>query len=200
MPQTTADPTPSSALDEGTQRGEHLLELARGTLNHFEATASAAQSELDDQYMPSPNAFAVINTMTGERAVRGLHTVTQERRRELRGLTTEPAIARLLIIDEAGRVRIAFVSRAATPRPVAGGPLLISYRSPMGRLAAIRTGEELEVSTPSGELVFKLAERAALNPIRAGEWNSVELRDRNAKRGADYHRLTAGASAGRLRR
>ena len=90
MPQTTADPTPSSALDEGTQRGEHLLELARGTLNHFEATASAAQSELDDQYMPSPNAFAVINTMTGERAVRGLHTVTQERRRELRGLTTEP--------------------------------------------------------------------------------------------------------------
>jgi hypothetical protein len=66
-----------------------------------------------------------------------------------------------------------FVSRATPPLAVKDA-LAVSYRAPMGRLAAMRVGREHEIVTPRGSRYFELLERAVLKPTQDLQgWDSV---------------------------
>ena len=104
-----------------------------------------------------------MNTMTTDRAVQNLARINNDLLRELSQLANEPAIARLVLHDEDGKEQVYFIARAGTLPSGKSGALMASYRSPIGRLAALRVGDDEDVRTPKGTRNYELRERATLH-------------------------------------
>lgn len=77
-----------------------LAAIAEHTLHHLEETAARVRQALGEQRSSASNVFAVVNTVTGEEAVRNLDELTASQQRELRTLSAEPAIARIVTRKE----------------------------------------------------------------------------------------------------
>jgi hypothetical protein len=151
---------------------EQLAELSKDALDVFEEVAEGARTQLDAYRPPNASAFAAINTLT-DRALETLTTISEDRRRDLMQICIEPAIARVMALDEDGQKRTVFISRA-TPQVSIAGALIVSYRAPLGRLAALPIGPDHEIYTPSGLRAFEVLERAALKPVQNAEgWDSA---------------------------
>jgi putative zinc finger/helix-turn-helix YgiT family protein len=151
----------------------HLVSIAKHTLEHFEQTATAARTALAAGIQgPSAAALATVNTLTNDRALRNLMSIGEDQRRDLIRLSQEPAIARVVVRDDQHREQTIFIARASGGR--ASNALVASYRSPLGRLAAVPVGQEDDIPTPKGVRSFEVLERALLKPAqKAGEWDST---------------------------
>jgi hypothetical protein len=132
--------TQGTASEEFVQ--ECLGEVSRSSLGFFDEVATGALAELDGACSPSASVFAVINTLTADRALRTLAANFEDRQRNLPHLRREPAIARLLVADDAGKTQTIFVSRATPPLAVKDA-LAVSYRAPLG-LPRLRNRQTLE--------------------------------------------------------
>lgn len=109
--------------------------IADDALSVFENVVQAARAQLLASPAASAGAFANINTLTSPNAVPSLQRISEENQENFETLIDEPAIARIVVADDAGDQSIYYICRAA---PVAGtGVKLASYRSPMGRLASL---------------------------------------------------------------
>jgi hypothetical protein len=157
--------------DESVQ--EQLVPVATETLLHFENTADSATSQIMMERPASPNALAIQQSLTSDKALRNLAGLSEERLRNLAVLATEPAIARIVFADEDDGRQTIFIARATPATGASGGALFASYRAPMGRLGSAQIGEELEIKTPRGSQYFTVVERAALRPMKLdGEWDA----------------------------
>ena len=119
--------------------------------------------------------FAAVNTLTADRAIRNLEGISRARAQELRVLSTEPAIARILVAEESDDTKTYFISRGTPSWSPRDGSAVASYRSPVGRLAAIPIGSDFDLVTPKGARSVEVLERAALRPkVIEDEWDSVD--------------------------
>ncbi len=169
------------------QRQEQLVVIAKSTIIFFTETANDAQAQLEMDQPSSANVFASMNTLTNDEAVRALLEITDERRRNLLQLCREPAIARVVVRDEAGEKKTYFIARATPHRMVAGDAMVASYRSPIGRLASLPVGSDHEVRTPGGVRSLEVLERAELRPsLVSNVWDSVD----STLEGTDYGPVT----------
>ena len=151
-----------------------LLEIAKQILDYFEKTAASARAGLGGSFGPSVSSLATVNTLTADRAMQNLTRISETRQRELRQLCDEPAIARVAVLDDSQQERTIFIARAAADPTPGGGVLAVSYRAPLGRLAAVPVGDEVEIKTPGGLRSFEVLERAALKPTQtADQWDSL---------------------------
>jgi hypothetical protein len=91
---------------------ERLAEIVECSLDFFEDAAGAAREALSEDRRPGANVLAVVNTLTADKAVRNLEGMNEARLRELRVLSTEPAIARIVVEDDHGTGKTYFISRA----------------------------------------------------------------------------------------
>jgi hypothetical protein len=145
----------------------HIEQIADDTLNRFEAIAEAAKRGLREGTSLRADSLASINTMTSSAAVKKLDQISHESRESCEKLADEPAIARVVVVDDQGQERIYYICRTS---PVMGVPNLASYRAPVGRLASLGIGEEFKL--PNGTTV-EVLERARLRPILRQEgWDS----------------------------
>jgi hypothetical protein len=166
---------------------DRLADIAQKSLDFFEDAAGSAREALGEDRRPGMNVLAVVNTLTAENAVRNLERMNEEKRRELRALNTEPAIARIVAEDEHGKQRTYFISRATPHVKPRDGSAAASYRAPIGRLAALPVGGDLDVRIPAGVVNLQVVERALLRPAhKEGEWDSVN----SAVQGENYGPLT----------
>lgn len=121
------------------------------------------------------DVLAVVNTLTSEQATRNLRSISDTRAKELRLLSLEPAIARIVAKDDAGNTRTYFISRATPLRSPHDGSAVPGYRSPIGRLASLPVGSDIDLKTPNGLHSLEVLERTALHPVSAdGEWDSTD--------------------------
>jgi len=156
--------TSQSMSDESKQ---HLEQLAGEALTQLESIANVAKGNLRGAGMQGTDALANINTMTSGSALQRLDQISQANRESYRVLEAEPAIARVVVIDEEGAERTYYICRTA---PVSGFPNLASYRAPVGRLASLAIGGELTL--PNGTVV-EVLERARLHPAELADgWDS----------------------------
>ena len=155
---------------------DRLETLARGSLDAFEVIAQEAQAILQHDV---PSASAVMVSSHGLHALHArnaLNAVQIEEREACAGLVREPAIARVVALDENGRPHVFVVSRFS-PRGRLPGARLVSYRAPMGRIASLPVGAEEEIRVPGGTLTLLVTERAQLRPVRTGpDWDSHDTR------------------------
>ncbi|MGE3993614.1 hypothetical protein [Pseudorhodoplanes sp.] len=153
---------------------DRIADIAQKTLDFFEEAGSAARQALGEERHSGMNVLAAVNTLNAEKALRNLEGINEARRRELRVLSTEPAIARIVAEDENGQRKTYFISRATPHSKARDGSAVASYRAPLGRLAALPVGDDLDVRTPSGVVNLAVVERALLRPAHGNEeWDSV---------------------------
>lgn len=152
-----------------------LIGIVQETLGAFAEVADTARTQLSGLRVAAPDVFAAMNTMTEAKATVALASLTDERRRDLYQLCREPAVARVVAVDDQGRTTTFFITRATPPLRTAKGAEIASYRSPVGRLAALPVGSYETVRIPRGTRNFEVLERAALRPALAGtDWDAVD--------------------------
>ncbi len=150
-----------------TESRQHIEHVAGEALTQLDSIAAAAKSKLHDGRTLGSDALASINTMTSSSAIQKLDQISQENRESYQVLAAEPAIARVVVVDEEGEERTYYICRTT---PVSGFPNLASYRAPVGRLASLAIGAEFTL--PNGTVV-EVLERAQLRPAAMADgWDS----------------------------
>lgn len=146
---------------------KHIEQVAGEALAQLESIAETAKSKLHDGRTRGSDALASINTMTSSSAIQRLDQISQANRESYQVLVAEPAIARVVVVDEEGEEKTYYICRTT---PVSGFPNLASYRAPVGRLASLAIGAEFTL--PNGTVV-EVLERAQLRPnALADGWDS----------------------------
>lgn len=155
----------TQSLNEESRK--HIEQFADEALAQLESIAETAKGKLYDGRTLGSDALANINTMTSSSAIQRLDKIGQETRESYQVLVAEPAIARVVVVDEEGEEKTYYICRTT---PVSGFPNLASYRAPVGRLASLAIGAEFTL--PNGTVV-EVLERAQLRPnALAGGWDS----------------------------
>lgn len=151
------------------------MSVAEQTLEVLETISAGARKGLGMPPSPSAAALATANAFTMEEALRTLGQIGQAQREGFERLAREPAIARVVCVDEDGRREVIYISRAAAAPPFVAGAKFASYRSPAGRLASLPPGEWATVHRPGGSVVLEVVERALLRPEELfGGWDSLD--------------------------
>ncbi|WP_338890888.1 ATP-binding domain-containing protein [Aeromonas rivipollensis] len=146
---------------------KHIEQIAGEALTQLESIAETAKSKLRDGRALGSDVFASINTMTSSSAIQKMDQISQANRESYQVLAAEPAIARVVVVDEEGEEKTYYICRTA---PVSGFPYLASYRAPVGRLASLAIGAEFTL--PNGSVV-EVLERTQLRPnLLADGWDS----------------------------
>ncbi|GAA0229081.1 hypothetical protein GCM10009125_17580 [Castellaniella daejeonensis] len=146
---------------------QHIEHIAEETLPQLDSIATAAKNKLHDKWALGADTLASINTMTSSSAVQQLDQISQANRESYQVLTVEPAIARIVVMDEEGEEHTYYICRTT---PISGFQNLASYRAPVGRLASLAIGAEFTL--PNGTVV-EVLERAQLRPTALADgWDS----------------------------
>lgn len=147
-----------------------LSTLAQDTLVSLERISTRASEALSGArgvsagVLVNPGTCGAVDTLGG---------ITYKAREDYERLAREPAVARLLVVDEDDKKQIIYVARAAPAAGLLPNIRVASYLSPMGRLAAVPVGKEVDIAAPGGEKSYEVLERAKLKPIQSGrEWDS----------------------------
>ena len=164
---------PDPARNENDDIAESgLEEIARDSLTCIEEVAKSAKAALHGPRGGSPSSFAAVNTFTGLEQVRNMRAISERERASLHELLREPVIARVECVGETGEVHAVFITRT-TPQPVYGYRIA-SYRSPMGRIAALPVGEELSIPIGGVDHDVAIANTARLKPTEGEDgWDST---------------------------
>lgn len=148
--------------DEATDPQLPLKHVADDALTKFATISDAARASLSISHgnytaLIAPTQASVDNLVKIQDAVRSSY----------RALLVEPAIARVEAMSH-GTVSTYYICRAA---PVSGVPNLASYRSPVGRLAALNVGDELTLLNGTE---FEVLTQARLRPVlKDVGWDSL---------------------------
>lgn len=150
-----------------TESRQHIEQVAGEALTQLDSIATAAKRNLHDGRTLGSDALASVNTMTSSSAIQKLDQISQANRESYQILAAEPAIARVVVVDEEGEERTYYICRTT---PVSGFQNLASYRAPVGRLASLGIGAEFTL--PNGTVV-EVLERAQLRPAALADgWDS----------------------------
>ncbi len=152
----------------------HIRPIADESLTTFSEVAEAAKAHLAKALSASSaGAFATINTLTFTEAVQNRERITEANIDGYYTLTREPANARVVVTDEDGLSTTYYFSRTA-PLPLKrGGTSFASYRSPVGRLAALPIGSEHTLKRDGRVICVEVVESARFYPTQTGqEWDS----------------------------
>ena len=121
---------------------QHLEVVADETLGAFEGVAKIARKKVEDSQAASCNAVSQ-NTWNSTAANDQISRISASVRESYKTLISEPAIARVVAVDEQKKQKTYYICRAT---PASGLDILLaSYNSPAGRLASLPIGEELEL-------------------------------------------------------
>jgi len=148
---------------------EHIDQVSNETLAKFEQVAKVACDRLKDSSGLTVNAFASINTLTSAAVVKNIESHNQINTNSNRKISSEPAVARVTVADEDGKQHIYYVCRAEQGMVNLN---LVSYGTPIGRLASLPPGSGLLL--PNGTVV-EVLERAILRPkLTNVGWDSID--------------------------
>lgn len=121
-------------------RDEYLESVATETLRLFEEVGNAARAALSGPAPGPTTSLVAMNTMTEGAAIRHLADIADDQRKSFQVLSREPAIARVVVRNDAGKREVYFIARAT---PQGGGHATNTY------LSVLRPGVQLECTTRS---------------------------------------------------
>lgn len=172
---STSQKTDDTRLDGDEDRD---VALANAVLDYFEVVTKRSEEMLASDRPSGASALANVQTLTAETALTKLKSISADKRKALRDQIAEPAIARLITIDENGKEEELFIFRG-TPYAEGTGRQVASYKSAKGRLASLDVGDEVEIVTKRHGVVeersYESIEKAELHPQRTKtEWDSSD--------------------------
>lgn len=151
------------------QKESEIKDIAQEVIEQFSSIASSAQEKLKGVYGDRENPMVNAGFDTGVKATKALDKARASNATSYDFLLKEPSIARVVVNNKSGIKRTYYICRTSAINGQ-GIKSLASYRSPVGRLAALELGEELEL--PNVGLV-EVVERTRLNPVKNKQgWDS----------------------------
>lgn len=146
---------------------EHINQVASESISMLSQVAEIAIAQSSGKGL-SLEAMAWSNTTSATKTAQALDEINLARMESSQVLAREPAVARVVVLDEQGKQRTYYICRAT---PVNGAPgLLASYNAPVGRLASLPVGDALTL--PNGDVV-EVIERTRLRPSKLADgWDS----------------------------
>lgn len=157
-----------------------LKHLAQDSLEKFAEISRLASAKLSEDISFNSGVLAAPN----HAAYRKLRGISTTMRKEYEKLKFEPANRRVVIyFTQNKEVKEYYICRAT---PLTNSNNMISYRSPMGRLAALEVGEEYDLGEETKlpcydeQDIIKIQDATFIPIIRNGSWDSrrTEYRDK----------------------
>jgi hypothetical protein len=185
---------------EGNIDPADLVAVAAETLAVLATVSEKARSLLVRPSNSVSDVFTQMNTINEQKAAVTLGALQQQNQDDYRRQCVEPVVARIVAMEDDGTQRTFFVSRVSPVLSRVGDASLLSYRAPLGRLAALPVGGYEQVMTPGGRRGFEIMERAVFRPEqKAGDWDARDARVEVLERGVltiqSMRALLGGASA-----
>ena len=156
-----------------TDRTEHLKTLSQETLSVFTQIAEKADQKLSDLIEGNASQLASVNTFTGHQAINKLNEINNSNRQGYEALKEEPAICRVVVLDENDQRSTYYISRKYQ-LPLDGKALLASYKSNVGCLASAPVGGEVPVKIAGNTQYYEVLEKIQYHPalLELG-WDSL---------------------------
>jgi len=151
---------------------QHIKDIAKESLEIFKTIGEEASHQADKSKVNSTEVLAYHNSITDRTSIENLDSIRKSNIEGYQFLAKEPAISRVVAIDEAGRKTTYYISRNATVT-LEGDIKLASYRSSIGRLAELPVGDDITLHIGGVDSHFELVEKAKYKPTKVDEaWDS----------------------------
>lgn len=161
------------ALDE--QRQEQIKSLSADILQILKRIAEEARKQLHKRNDISADKLAQGNTLNTPATVDSFNRIAREVAESNARLAEEPAIARVVAVDDEDNEAIYFISRGASSMKSEGYQHYCSHYAPAGGLASIPPGETLDLRKGDRVVTLEVIERTLLHPSETGEgWDSFD--------------------------
>ena len=139
-----------------------FIGLAQEAISTITSIAAEANNKL--KTMKNPFSRDVFATRPTSLAHDNLAKICFQEKENLKILTSEPVIARIVAITEDGKEQIYYISRS-TPISIPDSQAkFASYRAPIGRLAAIPVGDDIILEIARRPQRFEVIGRTQLHP------------------------------------
>lgn len=161
-------------------RNEQLAVLSRQLLSAMHIIEKAAKLSLGSgKSLDSADVFVSIGKpiLGQDLAAHHLVEISYENRQGLLRISGEPFVAYILAEDDAGERSRFYFARGSLFADIENlSGRLVSYRSPLGRLAEFAAGESITVRLPDRvSKEFKILERVRLYPVKeARGWDGTD--------------------------
>ena len=159
---------------------DRLKEVAQEVLDSFGRIASSASLTLQQRGLSLAD-LAVVNEATAETIAADMRNRNKERVSDCMHLRREPAIARLVVIDEDEQEETLYISPVTTVD--AHGVRMCSYMSQKGRLASLKVGDGMDIALPGGRRWFDVIEKMTFKPVLDEAWDArpaIHFREKDA--------------------
>jgi hypothetical protein len=152
----------------------HIEHVAERSLSTLKIVADTARASIDAVPSTSRDALASVNTFNSPLAIQALVEAHVANRESNERLCDEPAIARVVVVDRRGTRSDDYICRAMPVTLPDKSIKLASYRSHMGRLAALPVGSDFTARIAGQAVELEILERAELHPtLDGGDWDSL---------------------------
>lgn len=154
-----------------TERDTKIKGISAEALDCIERVADGAEEALRDYKGSDVKVLAAINTWTDTKEVGGIREIGETAKAALRELAREPVIARITLENEDGLSDTIYITRGSPP--TLRGFKIASYRSALGRIAALPAGDEATIHIGGREQDALILDTSKLHPSRReGFWDS----------------------------
>jgi superfamily I DNA/RNA helicase len=158
-------------MEISEQKQQELEELASESLKIMDAVASNAKAKIQNTNLLTHTPLIAKTGFSDDSAVKKLDSIQKKNIEDFEILTREPVIARVVVLNE-DKEEIYFISRT-NPSPLSDvNAIFASYRSPIGRLASVPPGEEIELNIAGKSKYFEIIERTQYHPKYSNKWDS----------------------------
>jgi hypothetical protein len=158
----------------GKKKEERIKSLAAEILQVLRHIATDAREQLQQKSAISIENLAQGNTLNTPGTVDSFSRIAREVAENNARLSEEPAIARVVALDEDENEWTYIISRGASSLKPEGRQCYCSHYAPAGGLASIPPGGSLELRKGDRIVTFDVIERTILHPRESGEgWDSL---------------------------
>lgn len=160
------------AIDE--QKREAIKSLAAEILKVLKHVAAEARKQLQQGSAVSTDNLAQGNTLNTPATVDSFSRVAREMAENNARLSSEPAIARVVAVDEDQSEWVYVISRGASSLKPEGRQYYCSHYAPAGALASIAPGGSLDLRKGDRVVTLDVVERTILHPSESDDgWDSL---------------------------
>ena len=142
-------------------------------MNDVAVNAAKSIKEKNSNNQSSADSLTNVHTLNDDSSVKNLDQIKNKNLDNLYKLKKEPIISRVIAVNEDEEEQVYYISRVMPISTNNKEVIFSSYYAPIGRLASIPAGEDIELNIGGENKYFEILERVIYHVKNDGEWDSI---------------------------
>ena len=142
-------------------------------MNDVAVNAAKSIKEKNSNNQSSADSLTNVHTLNDDSSVKNLDQIKNKNLDNLYKLKKEPIISRVIAVNEDEEEQVYYISRVMPISTNNKEVIFSSYYAPIGRLASIPAGEDIELNIGGENKSFEILERVIYHVKNDGEWDSI---------------------------